>query len=229
MLSNFTSFQLNAGVHDPSGNRARTAGYILHVNMQLNRTICTRCGLCYLLYQHYVISPSMTYVSLWIYGVNSSLFLTSPPRARGVIEPGRALDWISVTQTGFHRAQSRRTLEGETGCKSLNPGQLKVSGVHFMSGQRDTMHVWFCDNVIERCFQLYLQHLLLFLLFLFSCILVSSSYTSVPTHIAQSFNNPQRKYVFDLGLAYNYQLPSQFLDCAFSANFMMKHNSLLLV
>lgn len=30
--------------------------------------------LCYLLYQHYVISPSSTARSLWIYGRNSSLF-----------------------------------------------------------------------------------------------------------------------------------------------------------
>lgn len=76
-------------------------GNSLHIH--LNGTICTVCGLCYLLYQHYVSSPSMTHVSLRTYGGNSSLF-NLLAESRGAVEPGRALVWISATQTGFHRA-----------------------------------------------------------------------------------------------------------------------------
>lgn len=92
MLSYFMNiFQQNVGVHDSGGNRAPSPGNVLHI--QLSRTICTVCGLCYLLYQHYAISPSMTYVSLWICGGNSSLFnLFTEGRGSDRAVPGSGLD-----------------------------------------------------------------------------------------------------------------------------------------
>lgn len=122
-------------------------GHVLQI--QLNRTIWTVCGLGYLLYKHCAVSPYMTYVTSWIYGGHSSLFnlFTEGEWSSWI----RALHWILDSQADFHSPEGWQTVEGETGCKSLNAGRSKVSGVP-ISSQHITeirrVRLWVCRRVI---------------------------------------------------------------------------------
>lgn len=72
----------------------------------------------------------MSHVSLRTYGGNSSLFnLLTENRGSDRTGSSSGLDLGHSDRL----SQSLGLIDGETCCKSLNAGQLKVSGVHFMS------------------------------------------------------------------------------------------------
>lgn len=157
--------------------------------IQLNRTICTVCVLCYLLYQHCVFSPSMTNVPLWIYGGKSLFNLFAEGQGSDRTGSGSGLD-LGHSDRLSTELRADGVWRVRLAVKLLSAGQLKVSGVCSVCRrmtERHSVHVEFYNHVVKTRFLMPFMGGV-------SLSWLSPSSASVSTHISQTFDKPQRKY-----------------------------------